>query len=146
MIKFEINQQAGKRISPKLWQQWFGKIQKSLKIKKNLEVSIGIVDGPTIKRLNRAYRGKNQVTDVLSFNSVSGSNKYFNQKSLGEVIICYSRAASQAKKAGWPVNSEIEMLLYHGFLHLLGHDHEKPKEAELMSKLEARIIETKTKK
>jgi probable rRNA maturation factor len=139
MLEFEVNQQAGKKIEAKLWRQWLSKIQKALKIKKNLEISVGIVNAQTIKRLNRTYRGKNQITDVLSFNSV-GSSIFFNRSYLGEVIICYPRAEVQAKKAGWPVNTEIELLLTHGFLHLLGYDHQKLEEAKVMRQLENKIL------
>lgn len=140
MFHFEINQPVGKKIPTKLWRQWFAGIEKALKIKKDLTVSVGIVSAKAIKKLNRIYRHKNEVTDVLSFSNSTGEAKYFGGKDLGEIVICYSQAAAQAKVVGHSVNAEIELLLVHGFLHLLGHDHEKLKEAKAMRELENKII------
>jgi len=142
MISFEINQQAGKKISSKLWRQWLTKIDRVLKLKNKPEISIAVVGDQAVKKLNLTYRGKNQVTDVLSFGEADSSIKVdlSTKNYLGEIIICYPQAARQAKKFGHSVNQELELLLIHGFLHLLGYDHEKKKGLEAMRRLEQRIM------
>jgi len=141
MIIFEVNQQAGKKIPLKLWRQWLIKIEKALKLKNKPEVSIAVVGDQAVKKLNRIYRAKNQVTDVLSFGEADSSVKVelSTKNYLGEIVICYPQAARQAKKFGHSVNQELELLLIHGFLHLLGYDHEKIKESKVMRKLESEI-------
>lgn len=140
MIKFEANQQAGRKISKADWAKWLKKIQRVLGLKKNLEVSIAVVGKQAMKKHNKFYRGKDKETDVLSFAKKDSKMNFFDPDYLGEIIICYPQAKFQAKNAGHSVNKEIELLLTHGFLHLLGYDHEKKKEAEKMWKLESKII------
>ncbi|RJQ35188.1 rRNA maturation RNase YbeY [Candidatus Parcubacteria bacterium] len=86
------------------------------KIKK--QVSIALVSPEEIRELNRVYRNKNKVTDVLSFELDS-------QEILGEVIICLEQAKKQAEEKQKSIKSELQLLLVHGILHLLGYDHER---------------------
>ena len=69
-----------------------------------------------LRRLNRAFRKKDYTTDVLSFPS-TGSG-------LGDVAISLGRARAQARAFGHSIEQEISVLMLHGVLHLLGHDHE----------------------
>lgn len=71
-----------------------------------------------LQRLNATFLGNDYPTDVLSFPSVAG------EESLGEIAISSQRARAQASEFGHSVETEIEILLLHGVLHLLGHDHE----------------------
>ncbi len=152
MISFAVNQQAGKKIPLPLWRQWLGKIEKNLKSsrlmfklgKNRLEISIALVDDAAIKKLNQRYRGKKGITDVLSFGEIDSPIKLNLEKPnyLGEIIICYPQAARQARAAKHSVSKELELLLVHGFLHLLGYDHEKPKETKVMRQLERRVTKT----
>jgi probable rRNA maturation factor len=70
-----------------------------------------------LRRLNATFLGKDYPTDVLSFPSVEG------EESLGELAISAPRAKAQAAGFGHPVETEIEILMLHGVLHLLGLDH-----------------------
>src|SRR5271163_439660 len=72
-----------------------------------------------LRRLNREFRHQDYATDVLSFPS-GGSNGF-----LGEIAISFEQAQRQAVEYGHPVSQEIEILMLHGVLHLLGMDHEK---------------------
>lgn len=83
-----------------------------------------------LQRLNSTFLGKDYPTDVLSFPSVEG------EESLGELAISAPRAKAQAAEFGHPVETEIEILMLHGALHLLGHDHETDRGA--MRRLETR--------
>lgn len=70
-----------------------------------------------VQDLNRDFLGIDSPTDVLSFPARDTS------ESLGDIAISWQRARSQAAAFGHPIETEIEILLLHGLLHLLGHDH-----------------------
>lgn len=88
-------------------------------------VSIALVGDVTMARLNRQYRHKAGVTDVLSFPQESGGLPSGDRTLLGEIIIDYSQVVRQAKKYHKPVAAELALLVIHGIIHLLGHDHER---------------------
>jgi len=144
MIKFDVNQTAGKKIPDKLWQKWLCQIEKGLdkKIKPPIEISIAVIGDQAIRRLNRIYRNRDKTTDILSFGERDQKVKFsFTQPNyLGEIIICYPQAVRQAKKYGHSVQNELKLLLIHGFLHLLGYDHKKGSQAQKMSQLEQEIL------
>lgn len=142
MISYDFNQIVGKKIPTKLWPEVLSRIQKVLKVRKDLEVSIAIVGDAAMKKLNKFYRGKNKVTDVLSFGEMDSSikNHFLSKGYLGEVVICYPQAVRQAAKAKHSLEREIRILFVHGVMHLLGYDHELDKEAELMEGLEKKIL------
>ena len=83
--------------------------------KKAIELSIALVRQGRIRELNKRYRGKNRVTDVLSF-SYDGS---------GDIVICLGEVKKNAKRFGTTFKKELAICLIHGILHLLGYDHEK---------------------
>lgn len=95
---------------------------KKLKIKK--DISLVLVGNKKIQELNKIYRHKNKVTDVLSFGD------WQDKKFLGEVFICLPQAQRQAKKYDAALKQELARLLAHGILHLAGFDHEKSKKEE----------------
>jgi probable rRNA maturation factor len=78
------------------------------------------VRDPEIHALNRQYRGKNKPTDVLSFPLADEWQPFL----LGDVVISVETAARQAQRRGHALGEEIQTLLIHGILHLLGYDHE----------------------
>lgn len=107
------------------------------------EISLILTDADEIQRLNREYRGIDSVTDVLSFPANDLSEPAFDSSLLekedgcvllGDIAICVSRAAEQAKEY---LNSTIDELLFlsvHGCLHIMGYDHmteEQEKEMRL---------------
>jgi probable rRNA maturation factor len=108
--------------------------QVSSVLKKGGKVSVAFVSPKVMRRLNRVYRGKDKVTDVLSF-------PFFKKGLLGEILICSAQAERQAKKFGHSFEEEIAILLVHGFLHLFGFDHLGKKEAEKMFIQQKRILE-----
>lgn len=97
------------------------------------KVHVHIVNETEIRRLNRMHRGKDSVTDVLSF--PSGDLPIFGE--LGDVLICFAQAQRQAEG---DLALELADLLIHGTLHLLGYDHEVPADAELMFPLQDLIV------
>jgi len=90
-------------------------ISKEFKLKQ--AISLALVSEAEIKNLNRVYRHKNKVTDVLSFNLDSTAI-------LGEVVICLDVAKKQAKENKKSLSAELKLLTIHGILHLLAFDHE----------------------
>ncbi len=77
-----------------------------------------ITNDDELRRLNRQFRKKDYATDVLSFPSGDG-NEF-----LGEIAISLARAQEQAREYNLPVSEELQILMLHGMLHLLGMDHE----------------------
>jgi probable rRNA maturation factor len=115
-------------------------------------VSIVITDDETVQDLNRAYRGLDEPTDVLSF-GLGGLAKPLDEAppaefvlpddampAIGEVVIAYPYAARQARTAGRAVRDEVALLVVHGVLHLLGHDHLESDEAAVMQERERAIL------
>ena len=108
-----------------------------------VELTIKFVSATEIKRLNSAHRGIDKVTDVLSFPAtdirageevVGGDGTY-----LGDMAICLKRAKCQAKEYGNTYFAEIQKLVVHSVLHLLGYDHIKDEDYAIMNKKEEQI-------
>jgi len=95
-------------------------------------VSIAVVSDARMRALNRRYRGKDRVTDVLSFPFDVSSEPFAGptphapspRPPLGEIVIAAGRARRQAAEAGHSLATELRVLALHGLLHLLGYDHE----------------------
>ncbi len=103
-----------------------------------VELSLALVGDEEIRKLNARYRNKNGPTDVLSFPSKEHLPP--GEKILGDVVISVEQANRQAKKRGKALDEEMETLLIHGILHILGYDHERSKkEATIMWGLEKKI-------
>jgi probable rRNA maturation factor len=81
------------------------------------ELSIAVVDDPTIHRLNREYLQHDYPTDVLSFLLEEGGNRL-----IGQVILSTDTAAREAAKVGWSTETELLLYVIHGTLHLVGYD------------------------
>ena len=95
--------------------------------KKKEDLSIALVGQGRIRELNKKYRKKNRVTDVLVFPG----------DGLGEIVICLREVKKNAKRYGETFKKELARVLIHGILHLLGYDHEKSElDAEKMREKE----------
>ena len=110
--------------------------------KESLDVNLSIVltDNRRLHKLNRDYLGVDAPTDVLSF-PASETDPETGARYIGDIIISVPYAAKGAAKAGHPLESELQLLVVHGVLHLLGHDHAEPKEKARMWKAQAEILE-----
>ena len=93
------------------------------------EVSIVLTDDAGIRRLNAEWRKKDRATNVLSFPQPPGPL-------LGDIVLGYETVEEEAALADKPLHHHIAHLVVHGFLHLLGYDHEQNAEAERMEELE----------
>lgn len=96
-------------------------------IEEEAEVSVSFVTEEEIQSINKTYRNKDQVTDVISFALEEGEDEDFEMpesiRVLGDIIICIERAKEQAESYGHSFERELGFLALHGFLHLLGYDH-----------------------
>jgi probable rRNA maturation factor len=103
--------------------------------------NIIIVDDETIHELNKTYRGKDSVTDVISF-ALEDDDSFIktDYRVLGDIYICLNKAKSQAVEYGHSFLRELAFLTVHGLLHLLGYDHMVKEEEEVMFKLQEVIL------
>ncbi len=98
-------------------------------------LSIVVVGDREMKDYNRRFHHVNAPTDVLSFDAP------LDDAYLGDVIISYETAKENARRAGWRVRDELQLLVTHGVLHLLGYDDATPGERETMWQRQAEILE-----
>lgn len=113
------------------------------------EVDVRLTDDAGIHALNRALRGIDAPTDVLSFPlegpAGSGAHVAFVRPPgarvhLGDIVLSWPRAVAQAAEYGHSVEREAAYLAVHGLLHLLGYDHERPADAAVMRAREEAIL------
>lgn len=105
-----------------------------------LRADIIFVGPKRMQELNKRYRGKDKVTDVLSFRQLDTSGKFGDPNFLGEIILCSSYLRSQAREYGVPYEEELTRMTIHGTLHLLNYDHMKPSDAKKMLPLQEKYL------
>ena len=106
---------------------------------KRASLSILLCGDARMRTLNRTWRRKDRSTDVLSFPSLEESSSSLSSSSfLGDLVIDVAYAGRQARRRGHAVSREVQILLAHGLLHLLGYDHEK--DDGRMFRLQRRLI------
>jgi probable rRNA maturation factor len=121
-------------------------------------LSISLCADGTMRKVNHQYRGENKVTDVLSFSSEFPAewqgNPLQNESTkieqfllppdqlptIGEILICFPEAKRSTKKSGSHIVNEIALLVIHGILHLLGHDHGNPSDKARMWIIQERAL------
>jgi len=108
------------------------------------EISISFVDDENIKQLNKQYLGRDKATNVLSFSLQEGECGNINPQILGDVVISVETAQKDAVKGKLNIEQEIDFLLIHGILHLLGYNHENTtkKETNKMRQKEKELFNT----
>jgi len=143
------DRQAKKHVDTAELKQAALNILYNLGCQEQCELSIVLVDDQEIRRLNREYRGIDQSTDVLSFAQQETIHPQFLQphpesKSfpliLGDVILSVETTQKQAEEHGNSFEKELDFLLIHGILHLLGYDHHTDHDARVMERLEQEIL------
>ena len=125
------------------------KVKKELSINHKLGLSVTLCDNDHIQDLNKTYRNKNVPTDVLSFAIEDGESDEFIEemgeissvREIGDIIISYEKACSQANEYNHSLNREICFLFTHGLLHLLGYDHMEKEDEEVMFSLQNKILD-----
>ena len=111
------------------------------------EVGVTVVDGETILELNREYREKDSVTDVLSFPQFAGHDELLDDLAdddtatlIGDVVICFEQAAKQAEEYGTGLTREMLYLFVHSMMHLFGYDHMEEDEKKVMRAREEEVL------
>ena len=120
------------------------------------EVSLTLTDNEGIWKLNKEFRNMDRPTDVLSFplisyesagnfDELSNNDDCFNPETgeavLGDIVISVDKVKEQAESYGHSLRREYSFLIAHSMLHLMGYDHMKPEEAEIMEKKQSEILE-----
>jgi probable rRNA maturation factor len=103
------------------------------------DLTIVIGGDVQLHELNRQFLGVDAPTDVLSF-PADDTDPDSGERYLGDVLISYPRAAAQAASAGHAVQDELQLLVVHGVLHLLGFDHAVPAEKTRMWEIQAQVL------
>lgn len=115
------------------------------------ELTIVVTGDRRIRELNRRYLGEDRPTDVLAFPAgpqaplrVAQGKLFVTAPEaaayLGDIILSYPRAREQAEAAGHPVEAELQLLVVHGVLHLLGYDHLEAEEKERMWAIQGQVL------
>lgn len=123
-------------------------VAKLVRLQKNSEVSVLIVDNSYIQELNFIYRQQSRPTDVLSFamNELGDEEPDYDSSAevnvLGDIVISLEQAQLQSEEYGHSLNRELGFLVAHGMLHLLGYDHETEEEKKVMRELEEKVMKT----
>jgi probable rRNA maturation factor len=103
------------------------------------EISILLSDDQTVRALNRQWRGLDRPTNVLSFPAAVPKNDGIPPM-LGDIAIAYETLAREAAEESKPLLHHLAHLVVHGYLHLMGYDHQSESEAEAMEALERDIL------
>ena len=103
------------------------------------EMTVHLVDDAAVRQLNQRWRGKDAPTNVLSFPAASGA-RISVARLLGDVFVALPTLEREAAAEDKPLADHFRHLVLHGFLHLLGFDHETTAEAEAMEALEIRAL------
>lgn len=106
-------------------------------------MSVLITDDAQIRSLNKTYRGVDAPTDVLAFAQAEGDEGGGcpeEEGLLGDVVISVETARRQAEERGHSLDDEVDVLVAHGLLHLLGHDHDTPEREKLMFDKQAELL------
>lgn len=101
-------------------------------------LTIAVTGDDVVQQLNRDYRGQDKPTDVLSF--PDGAALPAGGVYLGDVVISLAQAERQAQRGGHALTAELQLLVVHGVLHLLGHDHADPDEKAAMWAAQADVL------
>lgn len=133
MAVFVADEQTDVPIDAERMVQLVAHVLRDRRVPDDMEVSIMCVDRPAIAALNRTHMGEDRPTDVLAFPlDAPGESLPGTPAILGDVVLCPAVAAEQASDHGNTAGAEIDLLVVHGILHLLGHDHAEEEERQAM--------------
>lgn len=139
MININLNNSLELSFPIKLLEKTAEVILEELSEEKKAEITIAIEDDEQLRSLNQKFLGNDAPTDVLSFPSDEVDPDTGNHY-LGDIIISLPRAIQQAQIAGHPVENEMQLLVIHGILHLLGYDHTTQEMKSVMWAVQQRFL------
>ena len=111
-----------------------------VKLARGAEVSLLLCDDGRIREINRAWRGLDKPTNVLSFPAAPRA-LLAKSPAVGDIAIAHETVAREAQEEGKTFRDHYMHMVVHGFLHLLGYDHETDAEAEEMESLEISVLQ-----
>lgn len=103
------------------------------------ELSILFVTRDHIRRLNHRFAGDDYATDVLAFPMLEDGE---DESLLGDVVVCPDVAEEHAQKVGYPLSRELDTLVVHGILHLLGYDHQGKEDKARMERRQRELLDS----
>lgn len=141
MAMVEFHNAYGRRVSKGLMEKTARAFYKAAKIRQRFPVSVAILGSRKMRKYNKLYRKKDCATDVLSFSAPDDRFQIpREEKSFGEILICYPLAKKQARREHHGVAVEIQTLFIHGLAHIIGFDHHNKKSAEKMRLFEEKVL------
>jgi probable rRNA maturation factor len=139
MINVEIRKKIKSQVDPYLVKEAARITLEHQRISPDSSLTIVISDDDHLTQLNQQFNNIDETTDVLAF-PTDHIDPDIETPYLGDVIISYPRAFEQANSIGHPVESELQLLIVHGVLHLLGYDHSNEQEKALMWSAQSEIL------
>lgn len=136
MFKFNLINKSSFEIDEKILNKILESLSKNAPESQKWILNIVFVDDSHIQELNKTYRGKDSVTDVLSFHYFDDFSELEDDETAGEVILSESKIKSQALEYGLWEEKEFYKLVIHSSLHILWYDHEVDSEYEIMKSKE----------
>ncbi|EKD66227.1 MAG: hypothetical protein ACD_49C00060G0069 [uncultured bacterium (gcode 4)] len=141
MFKYRlINKPKDLKLKKETLELIFGSVSLNISKIQNWTLNIVFVDDTKIKELNKNYRNKNEVTDVLSFHYFEDFTLLKQREIAWEIILSQSKIISQSNEYWLTKEQETYKLITHSILHILGFDHESDKDYTKMSKEEKKIL------
>ena len=140
MIYTTIDEAFENQIDPAVLERTAANVLADQSDGEEFDLTIAIEDDQNLHDLNLQFLGIDAPTDVLSF-PAQETDPETGHLYLGDVIISLPRAAAQAQSAGHPLQNEVQLLIIHGILHLLGHDHATPETKDAMWQLQASLLD-----
>jgi len=139
MINIEIIDQFAARIGPNTILNAAQQTLLHQKVSIDVDLSILVEDGEKLKELNQQFLNIDSATDVLSF-PANEIDPETGRNYLGDIIISFPHAEKQAQDAGQSSDREVQLLVVHGILHLLGYDHANNSEKKEMWAIQNDIL------
>ena len=139
MIFIEIAESVTLAIQPSLFESAAQEAIQQAGESPEVSLTVLITDEAQVQELNRQYRGMDEPTDVLSF-PADYVDPDTNVLYLGDVIISLPQAQVQATSGGHSLKEEMQLLVVHGVLHLLGYDHMEDEEKDRMWSIQSEIL------
>lgn len=118
-----LNRQRTRRVGVAGLEAFVRRLAREVPPRRGKSLAVCLVSDRRMRELNRRFRRRHGTTDVLSFPAGEGPDPG-EEEYLGDVVISVERAAAQARELGHSLARELRFLAMHGYLHLLGYDHE----------------------
>ena len=144
-VRVQVDEEFAGEVNPNLLRAAARAALKHQNAPKPNDLNIALTGDEYLRALNKKFRKVDKPTDVLSFPAeapslVAKDGGFVVEPYLGDIAISYPRALAQAAEAGHPVEAELQLLVVHGVLHLMGYDHANAEEKARMWAAQAVIL------